>query len=66
MDIPVAYEAPTAELIHLTDETEEGWFLFVGFVYAVAVAYAAYCTSQGGSPDIGFSWRRGFWVRCTL
>ena len=49
------------------DSEREEWVIiaFVGFAYAAALAYAAYCTSTGGSADIGFSFTRGFWVKCT-
>jgi hypothetical protein len=39
------------------------WIIFVGFAYAVAVAFAAYCVHQGGHPDIELTWH-GFKVSC--
>ena len=39
------------------------WVIFVGFSYAAALAYAAYCTSRGGSADISLTWK-GFKVAC--
>ena len=39
------------------------WAVFVGFAYALALAYAAYCTRRGGHPVISLGWR-GFKVAC--
>lgn len=39
------------------------WAVFVGFAYAVAIAYATYCRQTGGSADISLSWK-GFKVAC--
>jgi hypothetical protein len=39
------------------------WVVFVGFAYALAIAYAAYCTYTGGHPDIDLTWY-GFKVSC--
>jgi hypothetical protein len=39
------------------------WVVFVGFAYAVAIAYAVYCTHLGGDPDIELTWH-GFKVTC--
>jgi hypothetical protein len=39
------------------------WIVFVGFAYALAVAYAWYCTHTGGHPDIDLSWK-GFKITC--
>jgi hypothetical protein len=39
------------------------WIVFVGFAYAVAVAYAVYCSHTGGHPDIELTWH-GFKVEC--
>ena len=39
------------------------WVVFVGFAFAVAVAYAAYCTHVGGHPNIELTWH-GFKVSC--
>ena len=60
------YERPT--LAWPGDEVERRehiiwWIVFVGFAYAVAVAYAAYCTHTGGHPDISLTWH-GFKVAC--
>jgi len=60
------YEAPSLELVAYDDIHEEHaiwWAIVVGFSFAVAASYAAYCTSKGGSPDISFGWG-GFKVRC--
>ena len=39
------------------------WVVFVGFAYAIAIAYAAYCRHTGGDPDIELTWH-GFKVIC--
>ena len=39
------------------------WAVIVGFAFALAMAYAAYCTRKGGDPDISLTWR-GFKVTC--
>ena len=39
------------------------WAVAVGFSFALALAYAAYCTSRGGHPNISFGWS-GFKVTC--
>ena len=39
------------------------WVVFVGFAYAVALAWATYCRISGGYPDISLTWR-GFKVAC--
>jgi hypothetical protein len=39
------------------------WVVFLGFAYALAVAYAVYCTHSGGDPDIELTWH-GFKVTC--
>ena len=40
--------------------TEQPWVLFVvfTFTYLAALAWAAYCISRGGSPEIEFEWWR--------
>ncbi len=39
------------------------WIVVVGFAYAVALAYAAWCRHGGGSAEISFGWS-GFKVVC--
>ena len=60
-----AYEPPA---LFWTGEPAEAehylwWAVAVGFSFSIALAYAAYCTSRGGDPDISFGWT-GFKVRC--
>jgi hypothetical protein len=54
-------------LAHLGElaETEDvvWWVVVVGFAYAVALAYAAWCRNGGGSAEISFGWS-GFKVVC--
>lgn len=40
------------------------WIVLVGFSYAAALAWSAYCVWKGGSSDISFSWK-GFKVTCS-
>jgi len=60
-----AYEAPA--LAWSTEVAERAevvwWAVYVGFAFAVAMAYATYCTAVGGSPEISLTWR-GFKVAC--
>jgi len=65
-DALLAYESP--QILHqevsLVEREEIVWWaVFIGFSYTVAMAYAAYCTSKGGSPSISFGWK-GFKVTC--
>jgi len=39
------------------------WAVLVGFSFALAIAYATYCSHLGGDPDISFGWS-GFKVTC--
>ena len=39
------------------------WVVFVGYSYALATSYAAYCWSLGGTPAIDLTWS-GFKVAC--
>jgi hypothetical protein len=59
------YEAPTLAWSGELAEVDSvvWWVVLVGFAYALALAYAGYCTSRGGNPDISFGWR-GFKVTC--
>lgn len=47
------------------DATEEQgpMFILAGLSFAAALAYAAYCTSKGGSPSISAGWT-GFKITC--
>jgi hypothetical protein len=66
VDVYEAYEFPQVLHQEVGLIEEDGivwWVIFVGFAYSVAMAYAAYCTSQGGSPDISLTWK-GFKVSC--
>ena len=62
---PPAYEAPAIEWRGETAERETvlWWAIIVGFSYAAALAWAAYCIYSGGSPQISFTWN-GFKVAC--
>ena len=46
-------------------ETDEvvWWIVVVGFAYALALAWAAWCRSRGGNAEIQFGWS-GFKVVC--
>lgn len=46
------------------DDSEE-WVMFVvaGLAFGAALAYASYCTSKGGHPNIQAGWS-GFKVSC--
>jgi len=59
------YESPAVDLVDSDGFDEECpcWVILVGFAFAVALAYAAYCTARGGHPNISFGWR-GFSVSC--
>ena len=39
------------------------WVIWVGFAYAIALAWATYCRISGGYPDISLTWK-GFKVAC--
>ena len=39
------------------------WVVWVGFAYAVALAWATYCRITGGYPEISLTWK-GFKVAC--
>ena len=62
---PRVYEPPalvwageTAQVVSVV-----WWAIVVGFSFALALAYAAYCSYMGGSPSISFGWK-GFTVTC--
>lgn len=38
-------------------------FVIVGLSFAAALAWAAYCVSRGGDPEISFGWT-GFKIAC--
>ena len=64
---PVApeYAAPALAFHGETAEVDEvvWWIVFVGFAYAVALAWASWCRISGGYPDISLGWT-GFKVAC--
>jgi hypothetical protein len=39
------------------------WVVWVGFAYAIALAWATYCRISGGYPDISLTWK-GFKIAC--
>ena len=39
------------------------WFVVVGLTFVAALAWAAYCVSKGGDPEVSFGWS-GFKVAC--
>jgi hypothetical protein len=59
------YAAPAIAFSGETAEREDvvWWIVVVGFAYAVALAYVAWCRRQGGDGDISFGWS-GFKVVC--
>jgi hypothetical protein len=58
-EAPVLFEAP--EAVEADDVV--WWVVFVGFAYAVALAWATYCRITGGYPEISLTWK-GFKVAC--
>jgi hypothetical protein len=60
-----AYEPPAIAFASEVDETADviWWAVAVGFAYALALAWAAWCRSKGGNAEISFSWK-GFKVVC--
>lgn len=64
---PVAspYAAPSLVFHGETAETDEvvWWIVFVGFAYALALAWASWCRLSGGYPEISLGWT-GFKVAC--
>ena len=70
METAFALAAPRYEPPTLVWRGEAGqavhvvwWAVVVGFSFALALAYAAYCSYLGGSPSISFGWS-GFKVSC--
>jgi hypothetical protein len=63
--LALPYEPPAVEWRGELGQRAEivWWIVFVGFAYAVAVAYAIYCTHTGGHPEIDLTWY-GFKVIC--
>lgn len=62
------YAAPAIALGADTVETGEAdevvwWIVFVGFAYALALAWASWCRLTGGYPEISLGWT-GFKVAC--
>ena len=62
---PSGYAAPQLAGAAVVSEVDEviWWIVFVGFAYAVALAWATYCRVSGGYPDISLTWK-GFKVAC--
>jgi len=62
---PAGYAPPQLYGTSTVAEVDEivWWVVFVGFAYAVALAYATYCRISGGYPDISLTWK-GFKVAC--
>jgi hypothetical protein len=58
-EAPVLVEAP--EAVEADDVV--WWVVFVGFAYAVALAWATYCRITGGYPEISLTWK-GFKGAC--
>ncbi len=59
------YAAPAVAFRGETAEQEDvvWWIVVVGFAYAVALAYVAWCRRNGGNGEISFGWS-GFKVVC--
>jgi hypothetical protein len=59
------YAAPHLEAGTAAGESDEivWWVVWVGFAYAIALAWATYCRISGGYPDISLTWK-GFKVAC--
>ncbi len=59
------YTAPALRWSPSTSEVDEvvWWIVFVGFSFAVALAWATYCRITGGYPEISLTWK-GFKVAC--
>ena len=59
------YTAPALHWSPTASEIDEvvWWVVFVGFSFAVALAWATYCRITGGYPEISLTWK-GFKVAC--
>ena len=59
------YTAPALSWSPTASEIDEvvWWVVFVGFSFAVALAWATYCRITGGYPEISLTWK-GFKVAC--
>ena len=59
------YAPPALAFAGEPAETEDviWWIVVVGFAYAVALTWAAWCRRGGGSAEISFGWT-GFKVVC--
>jgi hypothetical protein len=59
------YAAPALAFDGETADVDEivWWAVFVGFAYALALAWATYCRITGGDPEISLTWK-GFKVVC--
>lgn len=62
--LEAVWEAPAAELGEEPEHQDRVIFVVFVIIWAATLAYAAYCTSRGGHPNISFTWR-GFKVACT-
>jgi hypothetical protein len=62
---PTGYAPPRLAEAGTAPEVDEvvWWAVFVGFAYAIALAWATYCRISGGYPDISLTWK-GFKVAC--
>ena len=60
-----AYAPPALAAGDDLSETDDivWWIVVVGFAYALALAWAAWCRHTGGNADISFGWS-GFKVVC--
>ncbi len=60
-----SYSAPALAYTGELAESEDvvWWIVVVGFAYAVALAYVAWCRHNGGDGEISFGWT-GFKVVC--
>ena len=63
--VPQAYVPPALVGSGDLAETDDvvWWIVVVGFAYALALAWAAWCRHTGGDADISFGWS-GFKVVC--
>jgi hypothetical protein len=59
------YAAPAVAFRGETAQQEDAvwWVVVVGFAYAIALAYVAWCRRNGGNGEITFGWS-GFKVVC--
>jgi hypothetical protein len=62
---PPGYAAPALAYDGEVAQVDEivWWAVFVGFAYALALAWATYCRITGGNPEISLTWK-GFKIVC--